>query len=192
VFEIDPWIFSTILLPILIFFARIADVTLGTMRIIFVSRGMKFAAPLLGFFEILIWLIAIGQIFSNVTNYIYYIAYAGGFAAGNYIGILVEEKIALGFAVVRIITQRDATVLIDTLRTSGYGVTVMNAEGKNGQGKIIFSVVPRRNVPDVIEAVGTHAPKAFYSVEDVRHASEGTFPPARRRRNLLKNFRKGK
>jgi len=195
VIEIDPWIFSTILLPVLIFFARIADVTIGTMRIIFVARGMKIVAPVLGFFEILIWLTAIGQIFANLTNYVNYIAYAAGFAAGNYIGILVEEKIAMGLAVVRIITQRDATSLIGTLRSSGYGVTVMDAQGMAGPGKVIFTVVRRKNVPDVVRKVHEISPKAFYSVEDVRHAAEGTFPQAmyqRRDIRLLKYFRKGK
>lgn len=195
VIEIDPWIFSTILLPVLIFFARIADVTIGTMRIIFVARGMKIVAPVLGFFEILIWLTAIGQIFANLTNYVNYIAYAAGFAAGNYIGILVEEKIAMGLAVIRIITQRDATALIGTLRSAGYGVTVMEAQGKAGPGKVIFTVVRRRNIPDVIAKVGAYSPKAFYSVEDVRYAAEGTFPQVRDRKaelRLFKYFRKGK
>lgn len=191
----EPWVFSSLLLPLFIFFARIADVTLGTMRIILVSRGMKYAAPVLGFFEILIWLLAIGQIFTNVTNYANYIAYAGGFAAGNYIGILVEEKIAMGLAVVRIITQRDATALIGTLRSSGYGVTVMDAQGMAGPGKVIFTVVQRKNVPDVVRKVHEISPKAFYSVEDVRHAAEGTFPQAmyqRRKTPLFRYFRKGK
>ena len=191
----DAWVFSSVLLPLFIFFARIADVTLGTMRIILVNRGMKYAAPALGFLEILIWLLAIGQIFSNVTNYVNYVAYASGFAAGNYIGILVEEKIAMGLAVVRIITQRDATSLIGTLRSSGYGVTVMDAQGMAGPGKVIFTVVRRKNVPDVVRKVHEISPKAFYSVEDVRHAAEGTFPQAmyqRRDIRLLKYFRKGK
>jgi len=191
----DALVFSSVLLPLFIFFARIADVTLGTMRIIVVNRGMKFAAPILGFFEILIWLLAIGQIFSNVTNYVNYIAYAAGFAAGNYLGIRVEEKIAMGLAVVRIITQRDAASLIGTLRGAGYGVTVMDAQGMTGPGKVIFTVVRRRNVPDVIRKVREISPKAFYSVEDIRHAAEGTFPQAmypRRDIRLFRYFRKGK
>ncbi|MDK2973838.1 MAG: hypothetical protein PWP08_209 [Methanofollis sp.] len=191
----DIWVYSSVLLPLFIFFARIADVTLGTIRIIVVNRGMKFAAPILGFFEILIWLLAIGQIFSNITNYVNYIAYAAGFAAGNYIGILVEEKIAMGLSVVRIITQRDAAALIGTLRSAGYGVTVMDAQGTTGPGKVIFTVVRRKNVPDVIRKVHEISPKAFYSLEDVRYAAEGTFPKAMypgHEIHLFRYLRKGK
>ncbi|TAJ45754.1 DUF2179 domain-containing protein [Methanofollis fontis] len=191
----EPWVFSGILLPVLIFLSRIADVTLGTMRIIVVNRGMKIAAPILGFFEILIWLIAIGQIFSNLTNYVNYIAYAGGFAAGNYIGIMVEEKIAMGHAVVRIIVQQDANTLIGTLRGAGYGVTVMDGQGMVAPSKVLFTVVRRRNVPDVIRKVREISPKAFYSVEDIRQSAEGTFPKGRTMPGdirLFQYFRKGK
>ena len=89
-------IFSLILLPALIFCSRVLDLTLGTLSIVFISQGRKKLAPIVGFFEILIWLVAIGQIFSNLTNFIYYIAYEGGFAMGNYVGLIVEGKISLG------------------------------------------------------------------------------------------------
>src|SRR5665648_86798 len=104
--------FSLFILPALIFIARIMDVSLGTIRIIFVIRGQKLLATLLGFFEIMIWLLAIGQIFQNLTDITYYIAYAGGFAAGNYVGIYLESKLALGTLAVRIITVKDALSLI--------------------------------------------------------------------------------
>jgi uncharacterized protein YebE (UPF0316 family) len=124
--------------PVFIFLARICDVTIGTMRIIFVSRGMKMVAPVLGFFEVFIWIIAVGQIFQNLTNPLNYFAYAAGFATGNFVGMLVEERLAMGLALIRIITQRDATNLIDYLRTAGYGVTVIDAQGKMGPGKVLF------------------------------------------------------
>jgi len=173
---IDPEFFSLFIVPIFIFFARICDVTIGTMRIIFVSRGMKTVAPLLGFIEIFIWIVAIGQIFQNLTNPINYLAYAAGFAAGNYIGMIIEERLAMGLALVRIITQRDATNLIDYLRAAGYGVTVIDAQGKLGPSKVIFSVIRRKNLRDVENAIHQFNPRAFYSIEDVRRAAEGTFP----------------
>ena len=105
-------IFKFVLLPVLIFLARICDVTLDTLRIIYVSRGMKFLAPAIGFVEVLIWLVAITQIFKNLSNPICYVAYAGGFAMGNFIGIIIEEKMAIGTVVIRIITQKDAEALI--------------------------------------------------------------------------------
>ncbi|MDV4342883.1 DUF2179 domain-containing protein [Methanoculleus sp. YWC-01] len=176
--EIDPEVFSLVVIPVFIFLARICDVTIGTMRIIFVSRGMKVIAPVLGFFEIFIWIVAVGQIFQNLTNPFNYFAYAAGFAAGNYIGMLVEERLAMGLALIRIITQRDATNLIDYLRAAGYGVTVLDAQGKQGPGKVLFSVVKRKNIRDVEDAIHEFNPKAFYSIEDVRRAAEGTFPVA--------------
>ena len=91
--------------------ARIADVTFGTIRIIFVSRGMKWLAPICGFFEIMIWLFAIGQVFNNLTNITYYLAYAGGFACGNFVGIWIEEKMAIGTLVVQIITKKDGNTV---------------------------------------------------------------------------------
>ena len=175
---IDPEVLSLVTVPAFIFFARICDVTIGTMRIIFVSRGMKMVAPVLGFFEVFIWIIAVGQIFQNLTNPLNYFAYAAGFATGNYVGMVVEERLAMGLALIRVITQRDATNLIDYLRGAGYGVTVLDAQGKQGPGKVIFSVIKRKNIKDVEKAIHEFNPKAFYSIEDVRRAAEGTFPTA--------------
>jgi uncharacterized protein YebE (UPF0316 family) len=182
--EISPEVFSLVIVPAFIFVARICDVTLGTMRIIFISRGMKMIAPILGFFEVFIWIIAIGQIFQNLTNPLNYFAYAAGFGMGNYVGMLVEERLAMGLALVRIITERDATKLIEFMRGAGYGVTVIDAEGKHGRGKVIFSVVKRKNVKDLLGAVQEYNPKAFYSIEDIRHAAECTFPVVQAHRHL--------
>ena len=109
-------IYAWILLPLLIFFARVCDVSLGTIRIIFVSKGIKYLAPIVGFFEILIWLLALGQIMQNLNNVFYYIFYAGGFATGNYVGILLEEKLSIGTVGIRIITKREAEKLIEVLK----------------------------------------------------------------------------
>jgi len=109
-------IFTWILLPILIFFARVGDVSLGTIRIIFISKGIKYLAPLIGFFEILIWLVAISQIMQNLTNIYYYIFYAGGFATGNLVGIIIEEKLSIGTVAIRIITRKDAEELTNALK----------------------------------------------------------------------------
>src|SRR3990170_7206590 len=116
-------LFALFILPLLIFIARVFDVTFGTMRIIFVSRGEKFLAPLFGFFEIIIWLFAIGQVMQNFTNIAYYIAYAGGFAMGNFVGIYIEEKMAMGTLVMRTITKKDASNLINALKSNNCGVT---------------------------------------------------------------------
>ena len=98
--------FRYIILPSLICLARICDVTLGTIRIMYVARGMKNLAMVLGFFEVLIWLFAIGQIMQNLTHWINYLAYAGGYAAGNFIGIAIEEKLSVGTLMLKIFSKR--------------------------------------------------------------------------------------
>jgi uncharacterized protein YebE (UPF0316 family) len=193
----DSTTFKWIILPLLIFSARIVDVTLGTIRIIYISRGLKYLAPIFGFFEVLIWLLAIGQIMQNLTNVVYYIAYATGFATGNFVGIYIEERMAVGTVVVRIITQKDASELIEFLRSEGYGVTSVDAIGMSGPVKIIFMTIRRKNLEEIIQHIRRFNPKAFFSVEDVRFAQEGVFPPPKRLdsgvlKSLLEWQRKGK
>lgn len=191
-------LFSLVLLPLLIFLARIMDVSIGTIRIILIGRGNKIVAPILGFFEVLIWLIAIQQIMQNLSNALYYIAYAAGFAAGNFIGMYIEEKLAMGVFLVRIITVEYASKLIDHLRRDDYGVTVLDAEGLKGEVNVIYTIVKRTDIKTIISIIDIYNPKAFYSIEDVRFVSEGVFPaksfPFRRirYRNLLKRIRKKK
>ncbi len=183
--------FNLLILPLLIFTARVCDVTIGTVRIIFVSRGMKFLAPAFGFFEILIWLVAISKVMQNFTNVGYYIAYAGGFATGNYIGIIVEEKLAMGVCILRIVVRKDPSKLIEFLRAAGYGVTTINAEGASGPVEIIFTIIRRQDLKDTHDIIKRFNPKAFYSIEDVRFVSEGIFPLTRPwyRKNYLHSFR---
>src|SRR4051794_5677161 len=110
-------------MPLLIFLAEVCVVTLGTVRIISVSRGRKLLAPLLGFFEVAIWLFAIGQVMKNLGDLGCNLAFAGGFTLGNFLGILLEGRLALGTLLVRIITPRDTARLAEGLRAAGYGVT---------------------------------------------------------------------
>jgi uncharacterized protein YebE (UPF0316 family) len=194
---LDSNIFSWVILPLLIFCSRIFDVSLGTIRIIFVSRGNRAIAPLLGFFEVLIWLIAIGKIMQNLTNVAAYLAYAGGFATGNYLGIVIEQKLAVGLLAIRVITSKDASSLIQSMKEAGYGVTVVDAMGNTGKVNLLYSVIKRSKVQDVVEMIKRFNPKAFYSVEEVKHVHEGITPlasavPGSRRSRLLKTRRKGK
>ncbi len=184
----SPEFFSLIILPLLIFTARVADVTLGTIRIIFVSRGRKFLAPLFGFFEIIIWLMAISQIMQHLTNIIYYFAYASGFATGNFVGIWIEEKMAMGTVVVRVITKKDAGELVEFLKTARYGVTSFEGQGATGQVKLIYTTIKRKDVNNVVEIIKRFNPKAFFSVEEVRTASEGIFPAVKQQRRFSFDF----
>ena len=165
-------IFAFGILPLLIFLSRILDVSIGTMRVIFVSRGYKLFAALCGFFEVLIWIFAITQIMSNLTNILYYIAYAGGFATGNFVGILIEEKIALGNVIVRVISIRRFDAFIDYLKDNNYGVTLLNAQGLYGDVNILFTIIPRNKVKSAVAFIKESNPQAFYSIEDVRFVNE--------------------
>lgn len=190
-------IFKWVIIPLLIVFARIFDVSLGTIRIISIGRGYKFVAPLLGFFEVLIWLLAIRQIMQNLTNIFYYVVYSGGFAAGTFVGMYIEEKLAIGILSIRIITRKDASELIDFLKSANYGVTSVDAQGATGPVHVIYTIVKRSNVQDIIEIINRFNPKAFYLIEDIRSVREGVFPPEKSfckkgYLNLLRLHRKGK
>ncbi len=190
-------LFEWVLLPVLIFCARICDVSLGTIRVIFITKGVRYLAPLIGFFEVIIWLLAIGQVMNNLTNVASYIAYGGGFATGTFIGMRIEEKISLGLTSVRIITIEEPSQLVNYLRSQNYGVTTIDGEGATGQVKMVFSIIRRQDLPDVVELIKKLHPGAFYSIEDVKSVSEGVFPGERRRffipySEAIRFFRKGK
>lgn len=173
----DPWTFNWLILPALIFSARVADVTIGTIRIISVGRGHKFIAPLLGFFEVFIWLLAIGQIMQNLTNLYYYLAYAGGFAAGNFVGIVIEERLAMGVFIVRIVTQKYATELLAALKQSGYGLASLTAvSSEQKEVSVIYVVINRTDFNDVVDMLNRYNPQAFYTIEDVRFVKAGVLP----------------
>jgi uncharacterized protein YebE (UPF0316 family) len=172
----DTAFFSWVILPMLIFCARIIDVSIGTIRIVYIGRGKKFLAPLLGFFEVLVWLIAIGQIFKHLDNVACYLGWAGGFAMGNYVGMTIEDKLAIGARIVRIICREDAAPIIEHLKSEGYGITMLDGEGTAGAVKIIFTVVMRKDLPKVLGIMKQHNPKAFYTIEDVQRVREAVFP----------------
>lgn len=175
-FEADSFFIVYVAIPALIFLSRVADVTIGTLRIVFVSKGLKLLAPILGFFEILIWLVAMSKIFQNLDNWFYFVAYAGGFAMGNFVGLKLEERLALGYVNIRIITQKSGEDLIKKLSASGFGVTYMNAQGSLGAVNVIYCVIKRKDIPMVTSIVKEINPNAFYTMEDIRFANLGVFP----------------
>ena len=183
-------LFKWVILPILIFAARLMDVSLGTLRIIFVSHGLKYVAPIVGFVEINIWLLAIAQIMQNLNNLACSFAYAGGFSLGVLVGMIIEEKLSIGMVMVRIICKHDTTDLIKSLQEAEYGVTTHDAEGTTGPVKIIFAVIRREDLHDILDRIHKIHPHAFYSVEDIRSVGEAMFPFTRHR--LFQLHRKGK
>ncbi|MFP4460028.1 MAG: DUF2179 domain-containing protein [Candidatus Zixiibacteriota bacterium] len=162
-------IFQWLLLPLMIFLARIIDVSLGTIRIILVSRSRKALAALLGFIEVFIWLLAIGQILNNLSNWVSYLAYPAGFAAGTLVGMWIEEKIAIGMVILRVVTRKSGIHLSQSLQEKGYYITRIPAESSTGKEvSVLYVIVQRAEVRDVINHVIEHNPKANYSVQDIR------------------------
>jgi uncharacterized protein YebE (UPF0316 family) len=194
---ISPEIFAYVILPFMIFCARICDVTMGTIRVIFISKGIRCLAPVIGFFEVIIWLLAIGQVMNNLTNVVSYVAYGAGFATGTYIGMYIEERISIGLASVRIITKEDPKELVQYLRSHKYGVTSIDGEGGTGKVKMVFTIIKRQDLGHVVGIIQQFHPNAFYSVEEVKSVAEGVFPESTPRGvfswlDSLRFFRKGK
>jgi len=193
----DSHLFSYVLIPLFIFVARICDVSIGTMRIIFVSKGKRNIAPFLGFFEILIWITAISKIMQNLDNYVNYVAYAAGFATGNFVGMIIEEKLAMGILMIRIFAHERGPELVNVLNTNGYGATVLEAHGARDKVHLIYTIVPRNELAKVLEVILQFNPKAFYTIEDIKAVNEGIF--VQKKPNsvfpfsyVLKQWRKGK
>jgi len=172
----SPWIIYG-LIPLLIFLARIVDVSIGTVRIVYLIRGHKMLVVFLGFIESLVWLVAVAQIIQNITNPLYYVTFAAGFAAGNYVGLYIEEKLAIGNSIIRIITHREANELVEKLYDAGFGVTHVDARGRTSEVKVIYSVVKRDDLKKVLRIVKEYNPKAFYTIEDVQNVREGIYSP---------------
>lgn len=183
---ITPEIYTWVILPLLIFLARVVDMSMDTVRILFIAKRLKYLAPVIGFFEILVWLMAMKQVMQNLNNIGYMLAYAAGFATGNFVGMYIEQILSIGKVIIRII-GKDCDGLIDILRAVGCGVTSIDAQGLNGDVKIIFSIINRSDAESVITKIREFNPQAFYSVEEVSSAShEVTYGDiALKRRRLI-------
>ena len=167
--------YNWILLPLIIFFSRVCDVSLGTLRHVFISKGIRQIVPVLGFLEVLIWIIVVAQVMKNLNNVACYLAYAGGFATGTYVGLLIEERLALGLQVIRIITNQNCDNLLDALKLANHGVTVVDAKGSVGPVKMVFTIIKRKNVQQVVQLIHQYNPTAFYSIEEIKNTSQGVF-----------------
>ncbi|HLW15439.1 MAG TPA: DUF2179 domain-containing protein [Flavobacteriaceae bacterium] len=171
-FGLTPETVNYVILPLFIFFARLGDVTISTIRIIFVMSGNRIIAPVLSFFEAIIWLLAIGQIFNNIDNVWSYVAYAGGYATGTFIGIVIEEKLAYGRVVLRLFAPNNVDELIGYLEENDYRYSMLDAAGRKGKVNILFMVVRRDNLKKLLASIDEFHPKAFYTIEGVRQVSE--------------------
>jgi uncharacterized protein YebE (UPF0316 family) len=176
-------------LPFLIFFARICDVTLGTLRIIFISKGKKYLAPLVGFLEVFIWIIVISRILTVANDLVSYFAYAAGYATGSYIGMLVEERLAIGMLLIRVFTKQNGKELVARLNKARFGATISIGEGVEGEVSIVETVINRKKAAQAEQIIAGFDAQAFHVVSDIRTVQRGIFPPESR---LLGRWRIGK
>jgi len=167
--------------PLLIFLLRICDVSMATLRLLYAVRGRKAIAASLGFFEILIWIVAVGAVVRNFESPTLVLAYAAGFAAGTYVGISIEEKLALGLAQVRVVSREGGIEIAEALREIGFGATEIMGQGREGRVEIIDTVVRRRDVKDVLKEVDRWDPDAFVSIEEPRSIQRGWLLSRRRK-----------
>jgi uncharacterized protein YebE (UPF0316 family) len=177
-FVISPEIYALVILPLLIFLARVADVSMETIRVIYISRGIKYLAPVIAFFEIVIWLLAMEVVMNDLSNLLNFFAFAFGFAMGTYVGLIIEEKLSIGMVILRIVTTEESNdEIISFLQSENFGVTSLDAKGARGNVKMILTLVNRIDVSRITDHLRTTNPHAFFSIEDVRYANEGVFRP---------------
>lgn len=170
---LDTLALPAALLPFVIFGLRVADMTLDTLRLLFVLRGRKALAWFLGFAQSAIWVVAISSVLRHVDNLWNIVGYAGGFASGTVIGMMIEDRLAIGHGHIRIISPQRGSALADAIRASGYAVTELSARGRDGTVAVLTCSVRRRDIRRVTRQVHGLDPEAFVTVEDVRPLHRG-------------------
>lgn len=164
--ELADW-----MIPLLVFAARICDVSIGTVRMIMVISGHRLASAALGFLEVLIWVLAVGGVVGNLSDPFTVLAFAGGFATGTLVGMTIEHRLAIGYRVVRVINPEPDKGLAGILREAGYTATRIDGHDRTGPAEIVFIPLRRRHVPALLERVAEIAPDAFLSVERAERVS---------------------
>ncbi|MEJ2556536.1 MAG: DUF2179 domain-containing protein [Anaerolineae bacterium] len=158
---------------LLIFCLRLVDVSLGTVRLIMIGRGQRKIAPLLGFVEVTIWVVAISQVITNLDNIFNIFGYSSGFAAGTLVGMWIEDKLALGHVEISIISTTRGQKIVRKLRQADYGVTELVGNGRSGIVNLITTIVPRKDVKDVFQLVNQTDPKSFIAIDDMKTVTRG-------------------
>jgi len=160
-------VLETLLGALLIFGMRVVDVSISTVRIVVMLRGQLFLASVLGFFESLTWVLAASLVFSNLGNPIRTIAFAAGFASGILVGGLIERRLAMGTAFVRVVAPIATDPVAPELRAAGFAVTVLNGEGHDGEVRLSFMVIARKDTKRALSVIHASNPSAFVTVEEV-------------------------
>jgi len=158
---------------LLVFFARVVNVSMATVRTLLSMRGQRRLATVISFFESLIFILAISQVLQNASNVWNVLGYSGGFAVGTWVGLKIEERLALGYAAVQVISQTAGEEITVALREAGYGVTEMVGEGLRGKVHVITTVANRRDIPSIMELVSGVDETAFVTVDDASRVYRG-------------------
>lgn len=164
------------LLYTIIFFAKIIEVSISTIRVVFIGKGERVKGAILGFVEIMIWLVVVSSVLNNITeDPIKMLIYAAAFSLGNYLGVTIESKIAVGLASIQVVVnEKDGEVLADILREQGYGVTIIEGKGKNESIKnLLFIQLKRKKIPEAVKLVKQHNPEAYITVNDIKSMMGG-------------------
>ena len=163
---------------LLIFFARLTDVTIGTLRISMMVRGYREIAAALSFIEALLWLFATGTAIKGMDSPLKFLAFGAGFASGTLLGSTIDRWLALGSCVVRIIAPVGTPQVAEPLRKLGFEITVLNAQGEKGEARLTFGVIPKRRQQQVLETIRSINPNATVSIDAVTTARLKDYHPA--------------
>jgi len=161
------------LLPILIFFIRVTDMSLDTLRVLFVVRGRRPQAWVVGFVQSALWVVAVASVLNHLDNLLNVLAYAAGFATGNVVGMRIEERLAIGHSHLRVISRQRGQAVAGAVRSAGYAVTELSGRGKDGTVSILTTSVRRRDIDPVRSEVLQADPDAFVTLSDVRPLHRG-------------------
>ncbi|MDN5301295.1 MAG: hypothetical protein PWQ60_809 [Thermoanaerobacteraceae bacterium] len=156
-----------------IFCARVVDVSLATIRTLMIVRGNRLQAAMIGFFEVIVYITALNRVVGGLNNPANLMAYALGFATGNYVGSFIEEKLAIGLITVQIITRNPAVV--ENIRQKGFGVTVLEGMGKEGSRQVLMVSLSRKALPFLLDLVEQKDQAAFVTVMDTKVTRGGYF-----------------
>ncbi|WP_404814135.1 DUF2179 domain-containing protein [Clostridium algidicarnis] len=157
-------------LYVLIFLAKIVEVSLMTLRTVLITRGEKVVGSIIGFFEVIIWLYLVSTVLVGISeDPIKMVVYALGFSVGNYVGSFLEEKLAIGLLTISIVASaNDAIIIAEKLRKDNLGVTLVEAEGMNEKKKMIVVHVKRKRKKEVIKLIEDTNTKAVISIADTK------------------------
>lgn len=166
---------SELILPLLIFLARVTDVSMGVVRTILIMRNRRVAAATLGFFEAIVWVLAVGKVATSLDQPALLLAYALGFAGGNFLGLTIERRLALGNQAVRVFTAQGREI-VRRLQAMGVHAARFPGEGRAGPVDLLLVNTPRRRAQQIVDLVREADPEAFYFIDDIGETSEPPTP----------------